>query len=60
MPGSGPIESLYRLVTQASIVVELDETPFVTAMKTIDTFLLAPMWLAASLFPSLSDLAPHL
>ena len=56
MPGGGPIESLYRLVTQASIVVELDQTPFVTAMKTVDTFLLAPMRLAASLFPSLSDL----
>ena len=56
MPGGGPIESLYRIVTQASIVVELDQTPFVTAMKTIDTFLLAPMRLAASLFPSLSEL----
>ena len=34
MPGGGPIESLYRIVTQASIIVELDQTPFVTAMKT--------------------------
>jgi hypothetical protein len=56
VPGGGPVESLYRIVTQASIVVELEQTPFVTAMKTVDTFLLAPMRLAASLFPSLSDL----
>ena len=56
VPGGGPIESLYRIVTQASIVVELDQTSFVTAMKTVDTFLLAPMRLAAYLFPSLSDL----
>ena len=56
MPGGGPIESLYRLVTQASITVDLDQTPLVTAMKTADTFLLAPMRLAASLFPSLSSL----
>lgn len=56
MPGGGPIESLYRLVTQASITVDLEQTPLVTAMKTADTFLLAPMRLAASLFPSLSSL----
>jgi hypothetical protein len=56
MPGGGPIESLYRIVTQASIVVDLEQSPFVSAMKTIDTLLLAPMRLAASLFPSLSSL----
>ena len=49
VPGGGPIESLYRIVTQASIVVELEQTPFVAAMKTVDTFLLAPMRLAAYL-----------
>lgn len=56
MPGGGPIESLYRIVTQASIVVDLEQSPFVSAMKTVDTLLLAPMRLAASLFPSLSSL----
>ena len=56
MPGGGPVESLYRLITQASITVDLEQTPLVTAMKTVDTFLLAPMRLAASLFPSLSSL----
>ncbi len=56
MPGGGPIESLYRIVTQASIVVDLEQSPLVNAMKTVDTLLLAPMRLAASLFPSLSSL----
>jgi len=56
VPGGGPIESLYRIVTQASITVELDPTPAVQAMKTIDTLLLAPVRLVAGLFPSLSTL----
>ena len=56
VPGGGPIESLYRIVTQMSITVPLDPTPAVQAMKTVDTILLAPMRLAAGLFPSLSSL----
>jgi hypothetical protein len=56
VPGGGPIESLYRIVTQTSITLELDPTPAVQAMKTFDAFLLAPMRLAAGLFPSLSSL----
>ena len=55
-PGGGPIESLYRIVTQTSITLELDPSPAVTAMKTLDTFLLAPMRLGAAIFPSLSAL----
>jgi hypothetical protein len=56
VPGGGPIESLYRIVTQTSITLPLDPTPAVQAMKTVDTLLLAPMRLAAGLFPSLSAL----
>ena len=56
VPGGGPIESLYRIVTQTSITLELDPTPAVQAMKLLDTVLLAPMRLAAGLFPSLSAL----
>ncbi len=56
MPGGGPIESLYRIVTQTSITLELDPTPAVQAMKVIDTILLAPVQLAAVVFPSLSSL----
>ena len=56
VPGGGPIESLYRIVTQTSITLELDPTPAVQAMKVIDTVLLAPMRLAAGIFPSLSSL----
>jgi hypothetical protein len=56
LPGGGPIESLYRIVTQASITVDLDPTPAVQAMKTVDTLLLAPVRLVAGLFPSLSTL----
>jgi hypothetical protein len=56
MPGGGPIESFYRIVTQSAITLELDPTPAVQAMKTLDTMLLAPMRLAAGLFPSLSAL----
>jgi len=56
VPGGGPIESLYRIVTQTSITLELDPTPAVQAMKAVDTLLLAPLRLAAGLFPSLSTL----
>ena len=55
-PGGGPIESLYRIVTQKSITLELDPTPQVQAMKLADTALLAPMRVLAELFPSLSTL----
>jgi hypothetical protein len=56
VPGGGPIESLYRIVTQTSITVELAASPAVQIMKTVDTFLLAPMRLLAGIFPSLSSL----
>ena len=56
VPGGGPIESLYRIVTQTSITLDLDPSTTVTAMKTLDTFLLAPMRLGAALFPSLATL----
>jgi hypothetical protein len=55
-PGGGPVESFYRLVTQTAITLDLEQTPFVTAMKGIDTVLMAPMRLGAALFPSLSSL----
>ena len=55
-PGGGPIESLYRIVTQESITIELAPSPAVQIMKTVDTFLLAPMQLLAGIFPSLSSL----
>ena len=55
-PGGGPIESLYRIVTQTSITLDLDPTVAVQSIKTIDTFLLAPMRLGAGIFPSLSAL----
>ncbi|MFM8494742.1 MAG: hypothetical protein ACKOEM_04350, partial [Planctomycetia bacterium] len=48
--------SLYRIVTQTSITLDLDPSPAVTAMKALDTVLLAPMRLGAALFPSLSSL----
>jgi hypothetical protein len=56
VPGGGPIESLYRIATQTSITLELDPTPAVQAMKAVDTVLLAPMRLAADIFPSLAAL----
>jgi hypothetical protein len=56
VPGGGPVESLYRIVTQTSITLELDPTPAVQAMKLADTVLLAPMRVAAGLFPSLTNL----
>ncbi len=55
-PGGGPIESLYRIVTQTSITLELDPSPAVQVMKLCDTVLLAPMRVLAGLFPSLSTL----
>lgn len=55
-PGGGPIESFYRLVTQTAITLDLERTPLVVAMKAVDTVLLAPLRLGASLFPSLSSL----
>ena len=56
VPGGGPIESLYRIVTQTSITLQLDPTPAVQAMKVLDAVLLAPVRLAAGVFPSLSSL----
>ena len=56
VPGGGPIESLYRIVTQESITVELDPSAAVQIMKAFDTFLLAPMRLLAAIFPSLGAL----
>ena len=56
VPGGGPIESLYRIVTQESMTVELAPSSAVQIMKTVDTFLLAPMRLLAGIFPSLSSL----
>ena len=56
VPGGGPIESFYRIVTQMSITLPLDPTPAAQAMKAADTLLLAPMKLAAAVFPSLSAL----
>ena len=55
-PGGGPIESLYRIVSQTSITLELDPTPAVQALKLVDTVLLAPMRVAAGIFPSLATL----
>jgi len=55
-PGGGPIESLYRIVSQTSITLDLDPTPAVQAMKLADMVLLAPMRVAAGIFPSLSAL----
>ena len=56
VPGGGPIESLYRIVTQESMTVELAPSSAVQIMKTFDTFLLAPMRLLAGIFPSLGSL----
>ena len=56
VPGGGPIESLYRIVTQTSITLELTPSPAVQIMKTVDTFLLAPMRVLAGIFPSLNSL----
>jgi hypothetical protein len=56
VPGGGPIESFYRIVTQTGITLELTPSPAVQLMKTVDTFLLAPMRLLAGVFPSLSSL----
>jgi hypothetical protein len=55
-PGGGPLESLVRMATQESITVAWDPTPAAQAIKALDTLLLAPMRLAASVFPSLAAL----
>ena len=56
VPGGGPIESLVRIATQESITVEWEMTAAAQFIKTLDTFLLAPMRLGAALFPSLGSL----
>ena len=55
-PGGGPIESLVRMCTQESITVAWDPTPAAQAIKALDTVLVAPMRLGASVVPSLADL----
>ena len=42
--------------SQESITVDWDPTPAAQVIKAADTVLLAPMRLAASIFPSLSEL----
>lgn len=54
--GGGPIEAFWRIVTQASMQADLGDSGAVRAMKAIDTLLLAPVRLAAGVFPSLSAL----
>ena len=56
VPGGGPIESLVRIATQESITAEWELTPAAQFIKTLDTFLLAPMRLGAAIFPSLGSL----
>jgi len=55
-PGGGPIESLVRMATQESITVDWEPSPAAQVIKAADTLLLAPMRLAASVFPSLAEL----
>ena len=55
-PGGGPIESLVRMATQESITVAWDPTPAAQVIKACDTVLLAPVRLAAEVFPSLASL----
>ncbi|MFM9025905.1 MAG: hypothetical protein ACKON7_11310 [Planctomycetaceae bacterium] len=55
-PGGGPIESLVRMATQESITVAWDPTPAAQVIKAADTLLLAPVRLAAEVFPSLAAL----
>ena len=55
-PGGGPLESLVRIATQESITVPWEPTAAAQLIKGIDTALLAPMRLAAGIFPSLSEL----
>ncbi|MFM7108315.1 MAG: hypothetical protein ACKOZU_06895 [Planctomycetaceae bacterium] len=55
-PGGGPIESLVRMCTQESVTVAWDPTPAAQAIKAVDTLLLAPVRLGASIVPSLADL----
>jgi hypothetical protein len=55
-PGGGPLESLVRIATQESITLDWDPTPAAQAIKAFDTALLAPMRLAAGIFPSLAEL----
>jgi hypothetical protein len=55
-PGGGPLESLVRIATQESITVPWEPTAAAQLIKGIDFVLLAPMRLAAGIFPSLSEL----
>jgi len=55
-PGGGPLESLVRIATQESITVPWEPTAAAQIIKGIDTALLAPMRLAAGIFPSLAEL----
>ena len=54
--GGGPLESLWRLVTQTNLVNPLDEGFMATMVVNVDAFVLAAMQKLSFLVPNLADL----
>ena len=53
--GGGPIESMYRIITQMNVTLDLEPGVVTTIMQTIDRLLMFCMWAAASLLPNYAD-----
>jgi hypothetical protein len=52
--GGGPLESLYRLITQKNIMTELEPGVATTAMQGIDSVLMVGMRAVSALLPDYS------
>ena len=55
--GGGPVESLYRIVTQKNIITPLDPGTYATVIQSVDWVLKAFMWAVAQLLPDFSALS---
>ena len=53
--GGGPIESIYRLLTQVNETLELPDNFGITLMKGIDNIMLGLLWLMQHVIPDLSS-----
>ncbi len=55
--GGGPVESLFRIITQKNIISQLDPGTGATVMQSVDWVLRAFMWAVAQLLPDFSALS---
>ncbi len=55
--GGGPLEAMYRIVTQANLMSELEKNVTTITATWADKLLRIPLWIMAKLLPDLSSLS---